>query len=174
MSEDAASYVHLPSPVGPLLIAGNEGRLCLISFAKGSRAAKPKYGWREDAGPLGEIIRQLNEYFDGVRTEFTLPLHFNGTPFQNAVWTALQEVPFGQTISYGELAMRVAGDITASRAVGAANGANPLPIVVPCHRVIGADGSLTGFGGGLPTKRFLLAHEQRIRPPVGLQYNLFE
>lgn len=173
MPETVTSYTYLPTPIGPLLIAGDETCLRLISFPRGSRAARPKPHWREDAGPFAEAIRQLTEYFDGARTEFDLPLQFDGTPFQNEVWTALQDIPFGQTISYGELAMRVAGDIAASRAVGAANGANPLPIVIPCHRVIGADGSLTGFGGGLPTKRFLLAHERRIRPPVGMQLSLF-
>ena len=104
---------------------------------------------------------QLQEYFAGVRQTFDLPLHPMGTPFQLTVWRELARIPYGATISYGELARRI-GQPQAMRAVGAANGRNPLPIVLPCHRVIGADGSLTGFGGGLPTKRFLLAMEDGV------------
>ena len=109
---------------------------------------------------MGETIRQLCEYFAVKRTDFDLPLAPEGTTFQRAVWRQLQEIPYGETISYGELARRV-GNPKASRAVGSANGANPLPIVIPCHRVIAGDGTLGGFGGGLPTKQTLLALEQR-------------
>jgi methylated-DNA-[protein]-cysteine S-methyltransferase len=111
---------------------------------------------------LDEAVRQLDEYFDGARREFDLPLEPNGTPFQHQAWTALQGIPFGETISYGEQARRL-GDRNKSRAVGAANGKNPIPIVVPCHRVIGANGHLTGFGGGLDVKAWLLDHELRVR-----------
>ncbi len=104
----------------------------------------------------------------GDLTRFKLPLRFAGTAFQNKVWTALCDIPFGQTVSYGALASRI-GKPTASRAVGGANGANPLPIVVPCHRVIGSDRSLTGFGGGIQIKKFLLAHEQKVSPHEGPQ-----
>jgi methylated-DNA-[protein]-cysteine S-methyltransferase len=115
--------------------------------------------WQEGDHPLlRETARQLAEYFAGARRVFDLPLAPRGTAFQCDVWTTLATIPFGETISYAQLASRV-GKPTAVRAVGAANGRNPLPIVLPCHRVIGADGSLTGFGGGLPTKQFLLQLE---------------
>jgi methylated-DNA-[protein]-cysteine S-methyltransferase len=117
-------------------------------------------------------MTQLAEYFAGTRKAFSLPLRPAGTAFQQSVWAALQEIPFGATLSYGELARRI-GQPAAARAVGAANGANPLPIVVPCHRVIGADHSLTGFGGGLATKRFLLAHEARLSRNLARQGQLF-
>jgi methylated-DNA-[protein]-cysteine S-methyltransferase len=116
-------------------------------------------GWREgDHAVLRQAQAQLAEYFAGQRRDFDLPLAPQGTEFQREVWWELANIPFGGTISYAELALRV-GRPTATRAVGAANGRNPLPIVLPCHRVIGADGSLTGFGGGLPTKEFLLQLE---------------
>jgi methylated-DNA-[protein]-cysteine S-methyltransferase len=116
--------------------------------------------WRRDDSLFAEAFRQLRAYFAGELTQFDLPLRFAGTSFQCKVWTALCEIPFGEVVSYGALASRI-GKPTASRAVGGANGANPLPIVVPCHRVIGSDRSLTGFGGGIEIKRFLLSHEQR-------------
>ena len=152
------AYTYLDSPVGPLLLAGDADGLTLISFPSGSREQKAKPAWREDAGPFAAAIRELREYFAGKRREFTVALKPRGTAFQLAVWQALRGIPYGETISYGELARRI-GRPSASRAVGAANGANPLPIIVPCHRVIGADGSLTGFGGGVETKRFLLGLE---------------
>ena len=118
----------------------------------------PHDGWRHEPKAFPEVRRQLDQYFAGKRTTFALPLVLSGTPFQNAVWTTLQTIPFGATTTYRLLAERI-GRPAAIRAVGAANGANPLPIIIPCHRVIGTDGSLTGFGGGIETKRFLLAHE---------------
>jgi methylated-DNA-[protein]-cysteine S-methyltransferase len=111
---------------------------------------------------LDAAVRQLDEYFAGERLEFDLPLEPNGTPFQRQAWTALRAIPFGETISYGEQARRL-GDRNKSRAVGAANGKNPIPIVVPCHRVVGSNGHLTGFGGGLGVKAWLLEHELRVR-----------
>jgi methylated-DNA-[protein]-cysteine S-methyltransferase len=165
-------YTYLDSPVGRLLLAGDARGLILISFPSGSRSRRPAPGWRPDDGVLADAARQLTEYFAGRRKTFSLPLRPAGTLFQLSVWSALREIPFGATISYGELARRI-GLPTAARAVGAANGANPLPIVVPCHRVIGADNSLTGFGGGLPTKRFLLAHEARLSPELVRQGELF-
>jgi methylated-DNA-[protein]-cysteine S-methyltransferase len=111
---------------------------------------------------LDDAVRQLAEYFAGERLEFDLPLEPNGTPFQRQAWTALRAIPFGETISYGEQARRL-GDRNKSRAVGAANGKNPIPIVVPCHRVVGANGHLTGFAGGLGVKAWLLEHELRVR-----------
>lgn len=111
-------------------------------------------------GVLADAVRQLEEYFAGVRTEFEVPVELAGTDFQHAAWTVLSQIPHGQTISYAEQARRM-GRPTATRAVGAANGRNPVPVIVPCHRVIGANGSLTGFAGGLDVKTWLLAHEQK-------------
>ena len=154
------AYGWLDSPVGRLLVAGDPERLHLIGFPGGNRARRPSSDWRRDDRLFAETFRQLRAYFAGELTRFDLPLRIAGTPFQNAVWSALRDIPYGETISYGQLAQRI-GRPTASRAVGAANGANPLPIVVPCHRVVGADGSLTGFGGGVETKRSLLQLERR-------------
>jgi methylated-DNA-[protein]-cysteine S-methyltransferase len=155
------NYAYLETPVGILLIAGNDAAVECISFPRHGKAAKPEPGWQESQrGAVAEAIRQLREYFAGGRTGFDLPLAPKGTEFQRAVWRQLQEIPYGETISYGELARRV-GNRKAARAVGSANGANPLPIVIPCHRVIAGDGSIGGFGGGLPTKEILLALEQR-------------
>jgi methylated-DNA-[protein]-cysteine S-methyltransferase len=161
MAEPAISYAYLESPVGPLLLAGDADGLLLISFPCGRRPCQPSASWVRDEGALVDASAQLRSYFAGELQEFSLPLRAQGTPFQNRVWSALKAIPFGATLSYGELARRI-GQPSAARAVGAANGANPLPIVVPCHRVIGADHTLTGFGGGLATKRFLLAHEARL------------
>jgi len=153
--------VH-PSPVGPLLLASDGQALCLIEFETSRHpVALPAHSLDGEDATLRAARRQLDEYFAGRRRTFDLALAPRGTDFQREVWTALRDIPFGETISYAELARRV-GKPSAMRAVGAANGRNPLPIVVPCHRVIGADGSLTGFGGGLPTKRFLLELEGAI------------
>jgi methylated-DNA-[protein]-cysteine S-methyltransferase len=155
------NYACLDTPVGTLLIAGSADSVQRIAFPRRNNAIKPEAGWQESQrGPVGEAIRQLREYFAGKRTGFHLPLAPEGTAFQRSVWRHLQEIPYGETISYGELARRV-GNPKASRAVGSANGANPLPIVIPCHRVIAGDGTLGGFGGGLTTKQMLLALEQR-------------
>jgi methylated-DNA-[protein]-cysteine S-methyltransferase len=155
------NYAYLETPVGILLIVGDDAAVECISFPRHGKAVKPEPGWQESQrGAVAEAIRQLREYFAGKRTGFDLPLAPKGTEFQRAVWRQLQEIPYGATISYGELARRV-GNTKAARAVGSANGANPLPIVIPCHRVIAGDGSIGGFGGGLPTKEILLALEQR-------------
>ncbi len=156
-------YVHHATPIGPLLLAGTDTALCRIDFARDSMPAPPGLGWRHDPAAFAAARRQLDEYFAGTRIEFDLTLEPTGTPFQQAVWRALRAIPYGQAISYGELARHL-GRPQASRAVGAANGANPLPIVVPCHRVIGSHGELTGFGGGLAIKRWLLDHERRHAP----------
>lgn len=155
------TYAYMDSPVGRLLVAGEPGRLHRIGFANESWTRNPPSGWRYDDLAVNEPINQLRAYFAGELTCFDLVLHFTGTAFQNKVWSALCKIPFGETSSYGALAQRIARP-KASRAVGAANGANPLPIVVPCHRVIGANGALTGFGGGIEAKRYLLDHEQRV------------
>ena len=157
-SVEALVYGYLESPVGSLLLVGDDDHLRGISFPKGSRKQEPQPGWRRDDAFFPQTTAQLQSYFAGELEEFDLPLLFTGTDFQNAVWHALCDIPYGETTSYGALAATV-GNARASRAVGAANGANPLPIVVPCHRVIGADSSLTGFGGGVDVKHFLLTHE---------------
>lgn len=149
----------MESPVGPLILATGDAGLHHVMFAS-SKRAKPDPQWREDAQPLQETMRQLRAYFAGELENFDLPLAPDGTDFQRNVWRNLCDIPFGETISYGELAKRV-GNPKASRAVGAANGQNPIPIIIPCHRVIGSNGKLTGFGGGLPIKEKLLALEQR-------------
>ena len=154
------AYGYHDSPIGPLLVAGDGEQLCLISFPSESRAYSPEEDWLRDDTIFAMAFEQLRAYFAGELTQFDLPLRFAGTAFQNQVWTALCDIPFGETISYGVLATRI-GKPTASRAVGGANGANPLPIVVPCHRVIGSDKSMTGFGGGIDIKKFLLAHEDK-------------
>ncbi len=151
-------YSHMDSPIGRLLLAGDEAGIRLISFPTGSRTRGVERGWRQDDAPFAETTRQLAAYFARELTEFDLPLAPQGTPFQLSVWEALRRIPYGETVSYGALAKSI-GRPRASRAVGAANGANPLPIVVPCHRVIGSTGHLTGFGGGIDTKIALLALE---------------
>lgn len=151
-------YCVIGSPVGLLtLVDGGDG-LSAIHFSRGPLAADAPAGALEDFRPFRTVVRQLEEYFRGGRTTFELPLALSGTPFQLAVWNALKEIPFGETRSYSEIAHAI-GRPDACRAVGAANGRNPIPIVIPCHRVVGADGSLTGFGGGLQAKRWLLDHE---------------
>jgi methylated-DNA-[protein]-cysteine S-methyltransferase len=154
-------YDYLPTPIGKLLLAADAKGLREVWFETGKHKKEPDPQWQRNAAKVAFAAKQLNEYFAGARQDFDLPLHPIGTPFQVNVWHALANIPYGATISYGELARRI-GQPQAVRAVGAANGRNPIPIVLPCHRVIGADGSLTGFGGGLPTKRFLLAMEDQI------------
>ena len=156
-------YTHMDSPVGPLMLAADHAGLRLIQFHQPRHPVVPGADWVETEDELLNTARcQLDAYFAGARRTFDLPLALNGTPFQQRVWRTLAEFPWGSTFSYAELARRI-GKPTATRAVGAANGRNPLPIVLPCHRVIGADGSLTGFGGGLPAKRWLLQHEGALR-----------
>ncbi len=155
-------YCYMKSPVGELLLAGDKTGLKLIRFPMSKRNRGPHPEWEEKRELLREAIEQLDAYFVGKLQRFDLKLAPEGTPFQLSVWRALQEIPYGQTISYGELARKI-GKPKASRAVGGANARNPLAIVVPCHRVIGSDGSLTGFGGGLETKQTLLARERNNR-----------
>lgn len=147
------------SPIGRLTIAADgDGRLHHVLFPSNRHPARGAERWLPDPAPGAEARRQLLDYLHGRRTGFTLALAPQGTPFQREVWQALALIPFGQTWSYAQLARHI-GRPSATRAVGAANGRNPLPIVLPCHRVVGADGSLTGFGGGLPTKLALLRLE---------------
>lgn len=152
-------YTYLESPIGPLLLAGDGVRLSKVGFPNGKGRVAPRDDWRRDDDQFVEARAQLSAYFAGELRSFDLELMPVGSPFQLSVWQALTAIPYGATTSYGELAHRI-GRPSASRAVGAANGANPIPIIVPCHRVIGASGALTGFGGGIETKRWLLAHEQ--------------
>jgi len=151
-------WCETDTPVGRLLLAGDAQALRRVHFQSGPHPMRAAPEWREDATPFAPVLAQLGEYFSGTRRAFTLRLAPAGTAFQLAVWEALRAIPYGQTVSYGELARRL-GNAGGARAVGLANGANPLPIIVPCHRVIGADGCLTGFGGGLHMKRTLLCLE---------------
>jgi len=146
--------------VGRLLLAGSPDGLSSVRFATGQQAVAVSPDWIPDGQVFAAVIEQLREYFAGNRTRFELTLRPHGSRFQRAVWSELEAIPYGQTISYKQLAERI-GQPKAVRAVGAANGANPIPIIIPCHRVIGSDGSLTGFGGGLPLKKRLLALESR-------------
>ncbi|HVP33359.1 MAG TPA: methylated-DNA--[protein]-cysteine S-methyltransferase [Steroidobacteraceae bacterium] len=152
----AIYWQQIESPVGPLLLAADEHALTRVHFQGGAHPLTPAPEWRHEAARFAAVARELSEYFAGRRRAFSVALALHGSEFQRRVWQALLAIPYGETISYGELARRVG---SAPRAVGLANGANPLPILVPCHRVIGADGSLTGFGGGLATKRALLEVE---------------
>jgi methylated-DNA-[protein]-cysteine S-methyltransferase len=159
------AHTVIESPIGPLTLIAQDGRLAgvLMELARYHPDAQVR---GEAVGPGDETVldaaaAQLDQYFAGELTEFELPLTLDGTGFQRTVWNALRDIPYGKTISYGELARRI-GQPSAFRAVGLANGRNPVSIVVPCHRVIGADGSLTGYGGGMDRKRFLLGLEERV------------
>ena len=152
-------YGYTDSPIGRLLLAGDDEGLAMIGFPSGKGCVKPEADWIESPAPFADAAKQLDEYFAGERQSFDLQLRPEGTPFQLAVLDALLEIPYGETVSYRDIAERI-GRPTAVRAVGAANGRNPLPIVIPCHRVVGSDGSLTGFGGGIETKAALLRLEK--------------
>lgn len=153
------AHTVVDSPVGPLTLVAAGGVLTgLYMDLQRHRPLQERFGERDPA-PLREVIRQLDEYFAGQRTEFDLPMTLLGTPFQRTVWAALQEIPYGETMSYGHLAQRI-GHPGAARAVGLANGRNPIGIIVPCHRVVGATGDLTGYGGGLERKQHLLDFER--------------
>jgi methylated-DNA-[protein]-cysteine S-methyltransferase len=160
-TQETIWYDELPTPIGRLRLLADAKGLREVWFENGKHPKALDPRWSHDAGKLAFASVQLEEYFAGTRQTFSLPLHPVGTPFQLSVWHELARIPYGATISYGEMARRIAQP-QAMRAVGAANGRNPLPIVLPCHRVIGADGSLTGFGGGLPVKQFLLSLEARV------------
>ena len=148
-------YCYYESPVGALTLAENEGRLVFLLFGK--RQIDMPYGENDF---LRGVIMQLDAYFAGERRSFDIPIEMCGTPFQKKVWTALQSIPYGSTVSYKELAEMI-GSPKACRAVGSANNKNPISIIVPCHRVIGADGKLTGYGGGVDNKAYLLKLEQK-------------
>ena len=159
-------FMETASPLGPILLAGDRSGLLRLSFQRGLTPSKPELGWQPLASasrphhhhPVAVARRELGEYFAGQRREFTVPVSLRGTPFQERVWAALTGIPYGETISYGELARRV-GQPTAARAVGSASGRNPVPIVIPCHRVVRSGGALGGFSCGLELKERLLALE---------------
>lgn len=160
------SYRRVDSPVGMLTIAGSGGALGHVVLAHAAHPPRDRSGWVEAPRAFGDVVAQLEEYFAGTRTTFDLVLRPTGTVFQRRVWDALSRIPYGETRTYGEIAEAI-GQPGAARAVGLANGRNPIAIVVPCHRVIGADGSLTGYGGGLDVKRALLDLERAGRPGGG-------
>ncbi|MEU8304749.1 methylated-DNA--[protein]-cysteine S-methyltransferase [Actinomadura sp. NPDC048955] len=159
------THVVIESVVGPLTLVATDGGLSgLYMEMQRHRPSQETFGAPGDPEdePFATVAEQLNAYFAGDLTEFDLPLRLHGTPFQERVWAALQEIPYGQTITYGELAVEI-GSPTASRAVGLANGRNPVGVIVPCHRVVGSTGSLTGYGGGLDRKRYLLDFERKVQ-----------
>ena len=151
-------YCYFDTPIGELLLAGEADSLSMIGFPKGAMRRDPEADWIYNEEPFEDACIQLAEYFSGERKDFDLPLSLSGTEFQVSVLEVLQQIPYGETVSYGDVAKRI-GRPKAVRAVGAANGRNPIPIIVPCHRVIGSSGDLTGFGGGLDTKEALLRLE---------------
>lgn len=155
-------YSYCPSPVGDLLLAGDGANLQIIGFPEGKARTRHEADWILDDEKFVHVKQQLAAYFAGERQEFNIALAPEGTQFQQSVWKALTTIPYGKTCSYGDIAHQI-GKPKASRAVGAANGKNPIPIIIPCHRVIGSTGKLTGFGGGLEAKETLLGLEQQAR-----------
>jgi methylated-DNA-[protein]-cysteine S-methyltransferase len=160
MADEPIFHTETESPLGPILLAGSYRGLHHLVFQQGNHPLAPPADWRPAREPFIEVIRQLEIYFTGSLRAFEIPLRPAGTDFQKTVWAALRQIPYGQTTSYGELAQAI-GKPTAARAVGAATGKNPLPILVPCHRVVGKDGQLTGFSAGLRYKEALLRLEAR-------------
>ena len=156
------AHTVMDSPIGPMTLTADGGKLSGLYMEISRYPLAPDDQGERDDAVLADAVRQLEEYFAGERTEFDLELAMTGTPFQQRVWQALRDIPYGETESYGELALRIGSPIGASRAVGLANGRNPISIIVPCHRVIGSGGKLVGYGGGLPRKQYLLDFEQRI------------
>jgi methylated-DNA-[protein]-cysteine S-methyltransferase len=152
-------YTTIASPIGELLLLGDGHTLRGLYMQHGRKPIAIAPDWERSDETFTDVIAQLREFFAGERTDFDIPLELEGTEFQVRVWNALRDIPYGTTISYGELARRI-DQPTAARGVGMANGANPIAVIVPCHRVIGADGSLTGYGGGVERKRLLLDLER--------------
>ena len=165
---EPTSYDIVDSPIGRILLTGDEQALTgLYLLDAGTHSASVDPDWVRRPGSFGTASAQLGEYFAGERTEFDLPLAPHGTRFQLAVWEELARIPYGKTVSYGDVALALGKSLLASRAVGLANGRNPISIILPCHRVIGADGSLTGYGWGLERKEWLLRHEGAAVPASG-------
>jgi len=153
-------YSYLETPLGDMLATRDEGGITGLDLPRSRYPRRVRDDWERDDAAFDDIRTQLGEYFAGERQEFDLPLNLGGSPFQTLVWNALIDIPYGETTSYGKVAVAI-GHPDGPRAVGLANGQNPVPIIVPCHRVIGANGSLTGYGGGLDAKRWLLDHEAK-------------
>jgi methylated-DNA-[protein]-cysteine S-methyltransferase len=151
-------YTYIDSPLGRLQVTRDEGGVTGLDLPTARYPRQIRDDWERDDAAFDDVRAQLSEYFAGTRQQFDLPLNARGNAFQHAVWQVLTEIPYGETTSYGKVAAAV-GHPDGARAVGVANGQNPIPIIVPCHRVVGADGSLIGYGGGLSTKRWLLDHE---------------
>ncbi|MBL4853326.1 MAG: methylated-DNA--[protein]-cysteine S-methyltransferase [Robiginitomaculum sp.] len=171
-SDKICYYDYLDTPIGSLLLAGCDAYLRFVSFPPiGEEAAQagheghiprdPLPAWKQDRTKFTQARQELTEYFAGTRIKFTVAIKLSGSDFQRSVWQALIDVPYGETCSYGDIAHAI-NNPKSSRAVGGANNANPIPVIVPCHRIIGADKSMTGFGGGIPTKEFLLDLEGRV------------
>src|ERR1700739_1261562 len=159
---NSLSYTTMDSPIGELLLLGDGQALHGLYMQQGRHPVQCSPRWKRSPAALADVRAQLREYFAGERTTFDTPLTMRGSAFEQRVWSALREIPYGETASYGEIARRI-GQPSAARAVGMANGRNPIAVIVPCHRVIGANGTLTGYGGGLDRKRWLLDHEARHR-----------
>ncbi|ALG14745.1 methylated-DNA--[protein]-cysteine S-methyltransferase [Kibdelosporangium phytohabitans] len=153
-------HTVVDSPVGKLTLVATDGVLSGLYMEQQRHRPQQETFGHWDGEPFGEVVKELDEYFAGDRTTFDVPVTFHGTDFQRTVWQALCDIPYGETVSYGELALRLGKTLTASRAVGLANGKNPISIIVPCHRVVGSTGDLTGYGGGIERKRFLLDFER--------------
>ncbi len=153
-------YSQIESPIGPLLVTLQQDHLTNVSIDQQKRTVPIQPEWIYDEKPFRSLALQFHEYFQGQRQQFDIPIRLHGTPFQVLVWKALQSIPYGATTTYGEVAKQI-GNPKAVRAVGMANGQNPIPIIVPCHRVIGSNGKLTGFGGGLHNKSLLLSLEEQ-------------
>lgn len=164
MTSTNVKHTTITSPIGRLLLVGDEQALHGLYMLDGPKPLALDPDWIEDPAPFAAVITQLREYFAGDRTDFDVDVELHGTPFQQQVWQALRGIPYGQTISYGELARRIENP-SAVRAVGLANGRNPVSVIVPCHRVIGANGTLTGYGGGVERKRLLLDLEAEATAP---------
>jgi len=162
MMDPRIFFTRLDSPVGALFLTSNGEAITELFMEKHKGAPKPIDEWRRDDNLFREAADQLRAYFAGELTDFDLPLATSGAPFQQRVWDELRKIPYGSTVSYGELARRM-DNPKASRAVGAANGSNPISIIIPCHRVIGSNGKLTGYGGGIERKKFLLEFEAETR-----------
>ncbi len=160
-SNETLHYDFIETDLGLVIIAANDEGLCYVSFQNGPKLIAPPEGWVQSPKKLTEVTRQMKEYFSGERQQFDLPLAPSGTEFQQKVWKVLTEIPYGQTITYGELAKRIKQP-QASRAVGNANGRNPIVIIQPCHRVVAANGKLGGFSSGLHRKEYLLGLERRV------------
>ena len=156
-------YTTTDSPIGELLLAGDGDALHCLSMQQGRRPLHLDPSWQRHDDVFTDVRVQVAEYFDGARRSFDVSLALHGNDFEQRVWSALREIPYGETTSYGEIARRI-GSPDAARAVGLANGRNPVAVIVPCHRVIGADGTLTGYGGGLERKRLLLDLESGVLP----------